>query len=43
MGFRTIAISRGADKKELAEKLGAQEYVDTQKVTAAEGCRSLGE
>jgi len=42
MGFRTIAISRGADKKELAEKLGAQEYVDTQKVTAAEGLQKLG-
>jgi len=43
MGFRTIAISRGADKRELAEKLGAQEYVDTQKVTAAEGLQKLGE
>jgi len=42
MGFRTIAISRGADKRELAEKLGAQEYVDTQKVTAAEGLQKLG-
>jgi D-arabinose 1-dehydrogenase-like Zn-dependent alcohol dehydrogenase len=42
MGFRTIAISRGADKRELAEKLGAQEYVDTQKVSAAEGLQKLG-
>ena len=42
MGFRTIAISRGADKRELAEKLGAQEYIDTQKVTAAEGLQKLG-
>ena len=42
MGFRTIAVSRGADKRELAEKLGAQEYVDTQKVTAAEGLQKLG-
>jgi len=42
MGFRTIAVSRGADKRELAQKLGAQEYVDTQKVSAAEGLQKLG-
>src|SRR5271154_6641633 len=29
MGFRTIAIGRGADKEELARKLGAAHYVDT--------------
>jgi D-arabinose 1-dehydrogenase-like Zn-dependent alcohol dehydrogenase len=29
MGFRTIAIGRGADKEALARKLGAHEYVDT--------------
>src|SRR5262249_36159741 len=37
MGFRTVAISRGADKEELARQLGAHEYVDTEKQTAAEG------
>jgi propanol-preferring alcohol dehydrogenase len=42
MGFRTIAISRGADKEELARSLGAHEYVDTQKVSAAEGLQKLG-
>lgn len=42
MGFRTIAISRGADKAQLAHELGAHEYVDTQKVTAAEGLQKLG-
>jgi alcohol dehydrogenase, propanol-preferring len=42
MGFRTVAISRGADKEELARTLGAHEYVDTQKVTAAEGLQKLG-
>jgi D-arabinose 1-dehydrogenase-like Zn-dependent alcohol dehydrogenase len=42
MGFRTVAISRGADKEELARQLGAHEYVDTQKVTAAEGLKKLG-
>jgi D-arabinose 1-dehydrogenase-like Zn-dependent alcohol dehydrogenase len=42
MGFRTVAISRGADKETLARELGAHEYVDTQKVDAAEGLRKLG-
>ena len=42
MGFRTVAISRGADKEELARELGAHEYVDTQKVPAAEGLQKLG-
>ena len=42
MGFRTVAISRGADKEELARKLGAHEYIDTQKTPAAEGLKALG-
>jgi len=42
MGFRTIAVSRGADKRELAAQLGAHEYVDTEKVSAAEGLQRLG-
>src|SRR5205807_5715822 len=42
MGFRTIAVSRGADKEELARQLGAHEYIDTQKVAAAEGLQKLG-
>jgi D-arabinose 1-dehydrogenase-like Zn-dependent alcohol dehydrogenase len=42
MGFRTVAISRGADKEELARKLGAHEYIDTDKVKAGEGLRKLG-
>jgi D-arabinose 1-dehydrogenase-like Zn-dependent alcohol dehydrogenase len=42
MGFRTVAISRGADKETLARELGAHEYVDTQKVPAAEGLKKLG-
>jgi D-arabinose 1-dehydrogenase-like Zn-dependent alcohol dehydrogenase len=28
MGFRTIAIGRGADTQHLAQKLGAQQYID---------------
>jgi D-arabinose 1-dehydrogenase-like Zn-dependent alcohol dehydrogenase len=42
MGFRTVALSRGADKEELARQLGAHEYVDTAKTTAAEGMQKLG-
>ncbi len=42
MGFRTIAISRGADKEELARKLGAHEYVDTKDAPASEGLKKLG-
>jgi D-arabinose 1-dehydrogenase-like Zn-dependent alcohol dehydrogenase len=42
MGFRTVAISRGADKEELARQLGAHEYVDTQKASAADGLNKLG-
>lgn len=30
MGFRTIAIARGADKEALARKLGAHYYIDSQ-------------
>jgi alcohol dehydrogenase, propanol-preferring len=42
MGFRTVALSRGADKEELARKLGAHVYIDTATTTAAEGLRKLG-
>ena len=42
MGFRTVAVSRGADKEELARQLGAHEYIDTEKVGAAEGLQRLG-
>jgi len=42
MGFRTVAISHGADKADLARQLGAHEYIDTQKVPAAEGLQKLG-
>ena len=42
MGFRTVAISRGADKAKLARELGAHHYIDTQVVTAAEGLAALG-
>jgi alcohol dehydrogenase, propanol-preferring len=42
MGFRTVALSSGADKQELARQLGAHEYIDTKKVAAAEGLQKLG-
>jgi D-arabinose 1-dehydrogenase-like Zn-dependent alcohol dehydrogenase len=42
MGFRTVALSRGADKEALARRLGAHVYIDTQAVTATEGLQHLG-
>ncbi len=42
MGFRTVAVSRGSDKEELARQLGAHEYVDTKKTPLAEGLQKLG-
>ncbi len=42
MGFRTVAISRGADKAALAKELGAHEYVDTAAGSAAAGLTALG-
>jgi len=42
MGFRTVALSHGPEKEALARELGAREYVDTQRVDAAEGLRRLG-
>jgi D-arabinose 1-dehydrogenase-like Zn-dependent alcohol dehydrogenase len=36
MGFRTIAIGRGKDKEEMARKLGAIHYIDSQSQNAAE-------
>jgi D-arabinose 1-dehydrogenase-like Zn-dependent alcohol dehydrogenase len=42
MGFRTVALSRGADKEGLARQLGAHEYIDTAKVSAAQGLQRLG-
>jgi D-arabinose 1-dehydrogenase-like Zn-dependent alcohol dehydrogenase len=42
MGFRTVAIGRGADKKALATKLGAHEYVDIDSGSPAEALKKLG-
>ena len=42
MGFRTIALSSGADKADLAKKLGAHEYIDTKATKAADALQKLG-
>ena len=42
MGCRTIAVSRGSDKKELAEKLGAHLYLDSTSTNVAEEVQKLG-
>jgi alcohol dehydrogenase, propanol-preferring len=39
MGFRIAAIARGADRRELAVKLGAHIYIDSQ--NAAEALQKL--
>ncbi len=42
LGFRTVALSSGSSKEALARELGAHDYVDTSKTTAAEGLQELG-
>jgi len=42
MGFRTVAIARGADKESLARKLGAQHYIDSQANDAAAELTKMG-
>jgi D-arabinose 1-dehydrogenase-like Zn-dependent alcohol dehydrogenase len=42
MGFRTIAISAGKDKEELARKLGASHYVDAGRGDPAAELQKLG-
>lgn len=42
MGFRTVAIGRGADKQPLAEKLGAHEYIDNSAGPPAQALQKLG-
>lgn len=42
MGFRTVAIGRGADKEGLAGKLGAHQYIDTEAGPPAEALQKLG-
>jgi D-arabinose 1-dehydrogenase-like Zn-dependent alcohol dehydrogenase len=42
MGFRTVAIGRGADKQSLARKLGAHEYIDDAAGDSAQALQKLG-
>jgi alcohol dehydrogenase/propanol-preferring alcohol dehydrogenase len=42
LGFRTIAIARGAEKGELARKLGAHHYIDSTAEDPAERLTALG-
>jgi len=42
MGFQTVAISRGTYKQALAEKLGAQVFINTDISDAAEKLQQLG-
>ncbi len=42
MGFRTVALARGAEKASVAQKLGAHEYVDTTKGNAGESLAKMG-
>ena len=42
MGFEVAAIGRGADKAELAKKLGAHHYIDSAATDSAEALQALG-
>src|SRR5271156_4227823 len=42
MGFEVVAIARGADKAELAKKLGAHHYIDSASTDPAEALHALG-
>jgi D-arabinose 1-dehydrogenase-like Zn-dependent alcohol dehydrogenase len=42
MGYYTVALSRGADKKELALKLGADLYIDSESKDAIQQIQALG-
>jgi propanol-preferring alcohol dehydrogenase len=42
MGFEVVAIGRGADKAELARKLGAHHYIDSSSVDPGQALQKLG-
>jgi D-arabinose 1-dehydrogenase-like Zn-dependent alcohol dehydrogenase len=42
MGFETVAIGRGDDKKDFATKLGAHHYIDTNAGNPADALQKLG-
>lgn len=42
MGFHTIALSRGTDKKALAEQLGADDFIDSEANDPAKALQAMG-
>ena len=42
LGFKTVALSRGKDKQDLAYTLGAHVYIDTESSNAAKELQKLG-
>lgn len=42
MGFRTVALSRGTEKKALALRLGAHEYIDTDSTDPVKELKRMG-
>jgi len=42
MGFNTVAIARGADKRQFAHELGARHYIDSNATDVAEALQKLG-
>ena len=41
-GFRTVAVNRGRDKEELARKLGASDYIDSEAEDPAKALAAMG-
>ena len=42
MGYRTVALSRGRDKENLAKSLGAHDYIDTETEAVGEALKAMG-
>jgi alcohol dehydrogenase, propanol-preferring len=42
MGFKVVAVARGAEKEQLAKKLGAQHYIDSNAGDPAAALKALG-
>jgi len=42
LGFRTVAVNRGRDKEELARRLGAHEYIDSEEGDPAAALQAMG-
>jgi D-arabinose 1-dehydrogenase-like Zn-dependent alcohol dehydrogenase len=42
MGFRTVAIARGAEKSAFAEQLGAHQYIDSEREDVVAALQRLG-